>query len=141
MAKKATEIVGANVDQLMRSAGLSNAALEKKTNGRLTRSTVDRVRRAEGSAGVESVAEIARAFGLDLWQLFVEGLDPARLPSLGQDDGEVTSALSEEEQALILTFRSLNPAFQQLVLNDIDRYAEAERQTVLKKGESSKRRA
>lgn len=141
MAKKAIEIVGANVDQLMRSAGLSNAALEKKTNGRLTRSTVDRVRRAEGSAGVESVAEIARAFGLDLWQLFVEGLDPARLPSLEQDDGEATAALSEEERMLILSFRSLNPAFQQLILNDIDRYAEAERQTMLKKGESSKRRA
>lgn len=141
MAKKATEIVGANVDQLMRSAGLSNAALEKKTNGRLTRSTVDRVRRAEGSAGVESVAEIARAFGLELWQLLVEGLDPNRLPSLGQDVGEGTAALSEEERALVLSFRSLNPAFQQLILNDIDRYAEAERQTMLKKGESSKRRA
>ncbi|WP_183016478.1 hypothetical protein [Achromobacter sp. UMC46] len=141
MAKKATEIVGANVDQLMRSAGLSNAALEKKTNGRLTRSTVDRVRRAEGSAGVESVAEIARAFGLDLWQLFVEGLDPAQLPSLGHDDAIAMSALSEEERMLVLSFRSLNPAFQQLILNDMDRYAEAERQTVVKKGESSKRRA
>jgi len=141
MAKKATEIVGANVDQLMRSAGLSNAALEKKTNGRLTRSTVDRVRRAEGSAGVESVAEIARAFGLDLWQLFVEGLDPGQLPSLGHDDPDGVSALSEEERMLLVSFRSLNPAFQQLILNDIDRYAEAERQTMLKKGESSKRRA
>ncbi|MNL63624.1 hypothetical protein D3C87_1877770 [compost metagenome] len=51
------------------------------------------------------------------------------------------SALSEEERMLVLSFRSLNPAFQQLILNDIDRYAEAERQTMLKKGESSKRRA
>ncbi|MDQ1764231.1 hypothetical protein RAS14_31015 [Achromobacter aegrifaciens] len=141
MAKKATELVGTNVDQLMRTAGLSNAALEKKTNGRLTRSTVDRVRRAQGSAGVESVAEIARAFGLDLWQLFVEDLDPAHLPSLMTEPVAGTLPLSKEEQTLLECFRTLNPAFQQLILNDIERYSEAERQTLAKKGESPKRRA
>ncbi|MBB1597430.1 hypothetical protein A9973_25540 [Achromobacter sp. UMC46] len=73
--------------------------------------------------------------------MFVEGLDPAQLPSLGHDDAIAMSALSEEERMLVLSFRSLNPAFQQLILNDMDRYAEAERQTVVKKGESSKRRA
>ena len=90
---------------------------------------------------MESVAEIARAFGLDLWQLFVEDLDPAHLPSLMTEPVAGTLPLSKEEQTLLECFRTLNPAFQQLILNDIERYSEAERQTLAKKGESPKRRA
>ncbi|OAE56613.1 hypothetical protein DBL07_06005 [Achromobacter mucicolens] len=78
---------------------------------------------------------------MDLWQLFVEDLDPAHLPSLTTGPVAGTLSLSQEEQTLLECFRALNPAFQQLILNDIERYSEAERQTLAKKGETSKRRA
>ncbi|MNV18568.1 hypothetical protein D3C71_1093990 [compost metagenome] len=54
---------------------------------------------------------------------------------------EGTLSLSQEEQTLLTCFRTLNSAFQQLILNDIERYSEAQRQTLAKKGESPKRRA
>ena len=140
MAKKAVDLVAANVSRLVAQAGLSNAALEKKTAGRLTRSTIDRVRRGQGSVGIDSLSEIARAFGLELWQLCVEDLDPAHLPvfSLASMGG---GALGDEERYLLSQYRELSPAFQQLVLNDIERYLIAQRQTVDKKGDSLKRHA
>ena len=58
---------------------------------------------------------------------------------MGPVDGALS--LSQEEETLLAGFRTLNPAFQQLILNDIARYSEAERQTLAKRGESSKRRA
>jgi len=141
MAKKAIDLVAENVNRLVSQAGLSNAALEKKAGGRLTRSTVDRVRRAEGSPGIESVSEIARTFGLELWQLCVENLDPLYPPKLmGASLGE-ESADSETESMLLSRFRDLSPAFQQLVLNDVERYLEAEHQTRHKKGAPAKRSA
>jgi DNA-binding phage protein len=141
MAKKAVDLVAANVDLLMNQAGLSNAALEKKTGGRLTRSTIDRMRKGQGSAGIESVAEIARAFGLELWQLCVMDLDPERLPALADPLSGQTADLEDTERILLARFRDLSPAFQRLVLNDLNRYLEAEHQTSDKKGASGKRRA
>lgn len=133
MVKKATELVAENVNLLVNQAGLSNAALEKKTGGRLTRSTVDRVRRGQGSAGIESVAAIARALGLDLWQLCVPELNPECPPVLGDSIPGGGLALTNDESVLLSRFRSLSPAFQQLVLNDMNRYLEAEMQTHHKK--------
>ncbi|OZI62152.1 helix-turn-helix domain-containing protein [Bordetella genomosp. 11] len=141
MAKKASELVAANVDRLMRKAGLSNAALEKKSGGRLKRSTVDRVRRAQGSAGVDSIAEIARALGFDLWQVCVRDLVPERPPSLLEQATGDATGLSTAERELLVKFRSLSPPFQRLVLNDLERYLQAELQTEEKKGEHTKRHA
>jgi len=141
MAKKASELVAGNVDRLMRKAGLSNAALEKKSGGRLKRSTVDRVRRAQGSTGIDSVGEIARALGLELWQLCVRELDADHLPLLQDSENGADFDTSARERELLVKFRSLSAAFQQLVLNDLDRYLQAELQTQPQKGEPAKRHA
>jgi transcriptional regulator with XRE-family HTH domain len=133
MTKKASDLIAANVNRLVKQARLSNLALQKKTGGHLTRSTIDRVRRAHGSAGIDSVEKIANAFGLDLWQLCVEDLDPERPPALAFPLSSHIDGLADNEEILLAAFRQLSPAFQQLVLNDLDRYLEAERQANDKK--------
>lgn len=148
MAKKGREIIAANLMRLMRDTGWSIYEIEKRTSGRVKRSTVDRARRVDGNPTVDSVAEMARAFGLELWQLCVEDVDANNPPCL-LSPNEATSNLAPEEQQLLTEFRSLSPAFQQLVLNDLQRYRQAEQQAntkteppaANKKGAPTRRRA
>jgi len=69
-------LLSANANRLMDAAKLSNAAIEKKTDGRLRRSTLDRLRRAGGNTGVEVLDELAKVFSLEIWQLFIKDLTP-----------------------------------------------------------------
>lgn len=127
MAKKeVVQIVAANVSALMSRAGLSIAALEKKSSGRLKKSTIDRVRRAEGSARLDSVSELARALGVETWQLCVEDLDPDALPSLVAGPSTGTPQITNEELRFLEDLRRLSGPFQHLILNDVARYLAAE---------------
>jgi hypothetical protein len=43
---------------------------------------LDRIRRAEGACRIDSLAQLARVFGLEAWQILVPDLDPRKLPQL-----------------------------------------------------------
>lgn len=50
-----------------------------------TNGTVGRMLQGETSARIDAVAQVARAFGLQPWQLLVPNLDPEHLPHLEMD--------------------------------------------------------
>lgn len=43
---------------------------------------LDRIRRADSACRIDSLAQLARVFGLQTWQLLVPGLDPRKPPQL-----------------------------------------------------------
>lgn len=57
------------VSELMRKSGLKNGSAQRVLAG-------------ETSIGLDLLAELARSFGLQPWQLLIEGLDPDRLPQV-----------------------------------------------------------
>lgn len=60
--------------------------------------TIGRILSQEGEdSGVETVAKLAKAFGLEAWQMMVPGMDPANPP--------VLQPVSKEEQALYQRLR------------------------------------
>lgn len=70
------EILAANLKALMAaSASLSTFPdIIKASNGRITNGTLDRIRREESAAGVDTLEPIATVFGLEPWHLLVPGL-------------------------------------------------------------------
>lgn len=69
--------------------------IEAASDKRLTNGTLDRIRRAAVATTVDRLADIAEAFGVEPWQLLVEGLNPEALPSL------TTTPLLEEIRSLV----------------------------------------
>lgn len=69
----------------------SQGELHRKSG--VAQSTIGRILGAEGEdSGIETVGRIARAYGLEGWQLLVAGMDPANPP--------VLQPVSKEERAL-----------------------------------------
>mgnify|MGYP001072585416 FL=1 len=75
------KILAENMNRLIGPGGhySSNAAASAASDG-ITRSTYDRVRNGD-KAGASAIAidkldGIAKAFGLEVWQLFVPGIEP-----------------------------------------------------------------
>jgi transcriptional regulator with XRE-family HTH domain len=52
------------------------------SGGALTNGTLDRIRRAEVAITLDRLEDLAKAFGLEPWQLLVQGLNPSALPRL-----------------------------------------------------------
>lgn len=118
--KTAAEVAGANLTRLMANAGYSNVSLESRLSRRVTKSTIGRMRNAENSAQVGSLEEVAKAFGLELWQLLIEGVDPERPPQIGGVG--VGEGLSPPERELIDKFRQLEDRNQRFMLADAEKY-------------------
>ena len=69
----------------------SQSALHKKSG--VAQATIGRILSVEGeNARIETVDRIAKAYGLEPWQLLVAGMDPANAP--------VLQTVSSEESAL-----------------------------------------
>lgn len=65
----------------MKSGPASQFALAKKS--RVAQSTIGRILSDEGvDAGIETVDKIAKAYGLQAWQMMVAGMDPGNPPVL-----------------------------------------------------------
>lgn len=54
----------------------------------MTNGTLDRIRRAAVSVGVDELQKLATAFDLQPWQLLVDGLDPNNPPVLAQQSAK-----------------------------------------------------
>lgn len=83
--KSATEIVSENVARLIgydRISGNSETPQSFLAKKGVSQATVGRIVRGEVSPRVQTIALIARHFGLQSWQLLVEDLDPQAPPLL-----------------------------------------------------------
>lgn len=50
--------------------------------------TAQRIKESNTSIGIDMVAKVAKAFGLEAWQLLVPGLDPTNLPVFAMTEVE-----------------------------------------------------
>lgn len=91
-ASRAARLLAQNIDRLMASDPdlSSNPKLSLKT--KLTTSTLSRIRNAKVEATVGSVEAIAKAFGIEPWELLVPGFNPKNRPTL--------QPISEQERKL-----------------------------------------
>lgn len=116
MTKTAIEVVADNVDRLIAEPGFSVAELERLTQGRISHSTLERVRRGRGSVGIAILSEIAHTFDFELWQLCVDGFDPSHPPTLSDRPVDQGEKLSDSERLLLTRFRQLDPSTRRVIL-------------------------
>lgn len=69
---------------------------------RFSQTTLNRITHGQGAARLSSVEALAKAFGLDAWQLLVPDLDPRNPPTLDSvlKASEALEALYEARAAL-----------------------------------------
>lgn len=57
--------------------------------------TIGRMLQGDTAARIDAVADVARVFGLEAWQLLVPGLDPAHPPALEMDAARASTLQAE----------------------------------------------
>lgn len=75
-------VVRDNVRRLLGLAPGSSGVAELMRRSGLKNGSAQRVLAGETSIGLDLLADLARSFGLEPWQLLIEGLDPERLPQI-----------------------------------------------------------
>ena len=75
-------VLAINLKALMKIKGGPNSqsALGKKSG--VAQATIGRILNEESAASIETVDDLARAYGLEGWQLLVPGMDPTNAPVL-----------------------------------------------------------
>lgn len=74
-------IVGRNLDALIKHTGVkSNGQVARKIAADFPSRTVGRIRNAETSCSLDTLAKIAKAFNVEPWHLLVPNYDPANPP-------------------------------------------------------------
>lgn len=75
-------IVGENLDALMKHSDAlrSNGAVARAIGGGFEPRTIGRIRNAEVSCTLDTLAKIAKAFGIEPWHLLVPRYDPRNPP-------------------------------------------------------------
>jgi hypothetical protein len=76
------DIVSANLKALMAAHEDRNTLKKITAKGGPPNGVLDRMRRADAACRIDSVAQVARVFGLEAWQMLVPNLDPAAPPQL-----------------------------------------------------------
>ena len=99
MSDRALTVLADNLNRLIGPGGMysSNEAAQKASQGRVSRSTFDRLRKidraASVSVGIDKLEGVAKTFQVEVWQLFVENLDPKNPPRLASaEDASVSPA-------------------------------------------------
>lgn len=89
MSDDALQILSDNMNRLISKAGgvySSNEAAQKGSQGKVSRSTFDRLRNIHKvgatAVGVDKLDGVAKTFGVEVWQLFIPGLDAKSPPQL-----------------------------------------------------------
>jgi transcriptional regulator with XRE-family HTH domain len=100
------DTLAANLKALMQQHANLNTLPKLIQRTGMTNGTLDRIRRAAVSVGVDELEKLAQAFELQPWQLLVEGLDPGNPPVLAQQ--------SVSERELYARLRSAAEAVAQL---------------------------
>jgi hypothetical protein len=90
-------IVAENLRALM-AAHPDLDTLEKVTaRGGGSNGTLDRMRRGASSCRLDAIADVARVFCIEPWQLLVPRLDPHNLPHLDMDTNHAQELRAELE--------------------------------------------
>lgn len=79
MLKAAHDTLVRNIDTLMARRGLTSDAQLGKLAG-VDQKTIWRIRKQEQSPTLDKLSAIASAFGLEVWQILIPGLDPSNPP-------------------------------------------------------------
>lgn len=90
----------------MRAEAPSLDVVQKRTG--VGRGTVQRIRDGDSATSLSILTKIAEAFGLEVWQLMVPGLDPDKLPELAASAPSVQPDLQRLVEEAIE--RRLGPA-------------------------------
>ena len=90
-------VISENLRALM-AAHPNLDTLEKITaQGGGSNGTLDRMRRGASSCRLDALADVAKVFGLEPWQLLVPRLDPHNLPRLEMDTSRAENLRAELE--------------------------------------------
>lgn len=89
MSDAALVALADNLNRLIDKPGgvySSNDVAAKASQGAVSRSTLDRLRKADRvgatAVGIDKLEGVAKTFGVEVWQLFVPGLDIKNPPKL-----------------------------------------------------------
>lgn len=91
MSDDALVTLAANMNRLIGRGGVhsSNEAAQKASQGRVSRSTFDRLRNIDKagsvSVGIDKLDGVAKTFGVEVWQLFTQNLDVRKPPRLANE--------------------------------------------------------
>jgi transcriptional regulator with XRE-family HTH domain len=93
VSDEASSILAANLAALMAaSKELTSQGKVGKRAG-IDQRTVGRIRNQENPPTLEQVSKLAKAFGLEVWQLFVPGLNPSNPPMLTHESEPLRAML------------------------------------------------
>lgn len=81
----ARAVVAKNLQTLMDSRASLNTIEKLVKAGAGSNGTLDRMRRGVSACRIDALADVAKAFGLEAWQLLVPNLDPEHPPALEMD--------------------------------------------------------
>lgn len=105
MDQRARDVLGKNVDLLVRTSGKKLAVLVKETE--VANGTLGRIRTGETETGVDKLDALASYFGVEPWQLLAPNLGMGLHVATAADDGIVRLApVSIPDRAL----RELSPS-------------------------------
>ena len=93
-------ILRTNVKALMDSKVGPSTQMELKRKSGAAQASIGRILSAKGeNSRIETVAKIAKAYGLEAWQLLVAGMDPTNPP--------VIQPMTKQEQEFYARIRAL----------------------------------
>lgn len=123
------KILAETMNRLIGPDGIysSNASASAASDG-VSRSTFDRIRNGDklgaSAIAIDKLDGVAKVFGLEVWQLFVPGLDINNKPTLG---GEPQSTITHEEKKLLDAYRALGTKEKEYLLADAKKYLDSRR--------------
>lgn len=101
MGKKTIDIFADNLNRNCGPGKKFNSITDLSDKSGLGTSTIDRLRKSQASLRLDTLESVARAYGLDAWQVLVPELDLKNPPKLAGD------GLSEKEKKMIAAFQEL----------------------------------
>ena len=107
--------IGDRLRQLRMAKGLSQGDLEERTG--LLRCYLSRVENGHTIPSVETLDRLAKALGLELYQVFFSGNGSPEAPKLAKE-----IPANPAERRLLESYRHMNP-FDQKLLLDLARFA------------------
>lgn len=103
----------------------SNATASAASQG-VSRSTFDRLRNGDkigaSAVAIDKLDGVAKAFGVEVWQLFVPGMDPRSCRPQLVTEEEASQMLNSEEKKLLEAYRALNKREREYLMADAQKY-------------------
>jgi transcriptional regulator with XRE-family HTH domain len=84
MPSKALRTLSENLARLIAASGELDSQAKVATKAKVDQKTVNRIANMLNEPSLDKVEKIAKAFGLEAWQLLVPGLAPGQTPELAQ---------------------------------------------------------